>query len=256
MIIHRDARDHPDTQYMECVPLKVNGGYLGMMTMYHPITQTLDLRLAASRDGLKWWFPDRRPSLANSPLGDYGGGMIWQCKDLIVQNNVLYVYYSGTEGIHRSIWDTRAKRLAQTGLESVIVEGSGFQPFNGALCRASWQFDRMYALVSTAGGPTIGTAVTKPQELKGKRLRVNLVARPPKKVEQPGFDEGYMQVELLDSQGKALPGFTRKDCPLLRGDHGALEVKWSGGERIPEEAKRAKFYLKRAFLYGFEFSPS
>ena len=254
IIMKRDERDHRDTQYMECVPHKVKGGYLGMVTMYHPITQTLDLRLAASRDGRKWWFPDRRPCLANPPLGDYGGGMIWQCKDLIVQDNTLYVYYSGSEGIHRAIWDTRARGLKQVGLESVITEGSGILPFNGALCRAGWRFDRMYALASSVGGPTIGTAVTKPQELKGKQLRVNLVTRPPKKSTEPEFDEGYMQVELLDSQGEPMAGFTREDCALLRGDHQALQVKWTGGDRCPDEAKKARFYLKRAFLYGFEFS--
>ena len=253
IIIKRDDRDHRDTQYMECVPHKVKGGYLGMITMYHPITQTLDLRLAASRDGRQWWFPGRRPGLANPPLGDYGGGMIWQCKELIVEDNTLYVYYCGSEGIHRSIWDTRAEKLDEVGLEKIIAKGSGFYPFNGALCRASWRFDRMYALVSAAGGPTVGVAVTKPRDMAGKTLCVNLRTRPPKKSSKPGLDEGYLQVELLDSQGKPLPGFARDDCAVLRGDHQALAVKWTGGERAPDGADKARFYLKRALLYGFEF---
>jgi len=56
MLLTADERDHRDTQYQECVPLKVPGGYVAMVTMYLPLTQTLNLRLAASRD--------------NAPLGD------------------------------------------------------------------------------------------------------------------------------------------------------------------------------------------
>lgn len=252
-IIKRDDRDHRDTQYMELVPHQVPGGYLGVVSIYRPITQTLNLRVAASRDGRSWWFPDRRPCLDNAALGDYGGGMIWQSRNLIVEGNALYVYYGASEGIHRPIFDTRAKEHVQVGLDRIINYPAGFYPFNSALCRASWRFDRLYALVPAAGGPTLGIAVTKPQELEGKRLRVNLVTRPPKRASRPGLDEGYLQVELLDAGGKPLPGFTRDDCPPLRGDHAALKVQWTGGDQAPERASQARFYLKRAFLYGFAF---
>jgi hypothetical protein len=97
-------------------------------------------------------------------------------------------------------------------------------------------------------------AVTKPQELAGKELSVNIVTRPAKKVSVAGFDEGYLQVELLDAHDQPIAGFTRKDCPPLKGDHHVLKVKWTGGNKAPKEATKAKFYLKRVFLYGFQFS--
>ncbi|HUT93140.1 MAG TPA: hypothetical protein VMY37_26990 [Thermoguttaceae bacterium] len=254
-IIMRDERDHRDTQYMELVPERVPGGYLGVVSIYHPITQTLNLRLAASRDGRRWWFPDRRPCLDNPPLGEYGSGMIWQSKSLVAEGERLYVYYGGMEGLHRPIVDTRGQGFRQIGMDSVLDRPHGFLPFNSALCRASWRVDRLYALVSAAGGFTVGTAVTKPRRLAGRQLRVNFLTRPPKKSTKPGFDEGYLQVELLDAQGNPLPGFTRDDCPRLKGDHRALVVKWAGGDRAPEQTARAKFTLKRAFLYGFELGP-
>ena len=95
--------------------------------------------------------------------------------------------------------------------------------------------------------------MTKSQDLAGKQLWVNIVTRPAKKSSIPGLDEGYLQVELLDSNDKPLPGYSRQDCLPLKGDHHNLKVKWAGGDQAPKEAVKAKFYLKRVFLYGFQF---
>ena len=252
MVLTADELDHRDTQYQELVPLRVNGGYLAMVTMYHPLSQTQDVRIAASRDGSRWWFPDRRAVVGNTPLGDYGGGMIWQSQNLIVQDGRVYMYYGASEGRHRQISDTLAPSINVGYLESAINERNSFLPFYTALCRASWQYDRLYALISSAGGPTTGIAVTKPEPLGGKQLTVNIVTRPAK-ASTPGLDEGYLQVELLDENDRPLPGFSRTDSKPLMGDHHYAQVKWTGGDRAPAQARKAKFYLKRAFLYGFQF---
>lgn len=253
MLLTADERDHRDTQYQECVPQAVPGGYLGFVTMYLPLTQTLNMRLAASRDGRQWWFPDRRPCLDNAPLGDYGGGMIWQSQYPIVDGGKLHVYYGATEGPHRQIGDTRAPSLEVGYQEKIVDHGAHFLPFNAALCRASWRVDRLYALASNAGGPTIGTATTAARPLGGQTLYVNVVTRPGKKSKPPGLHAGRLQVELLDEQGRPLPGFTRDDCTPVAGDHSAIQVAWKGGDHAPAAARQAKFYLMRAFLYGYEF---
>ncbi|HUY93081.1 MAG TPA: hypothetical protein VMV10_30405 [Pirellulales bacterium] len=251
--ITADELDHRDTQYQELVPLKVAGGYLAMVTMYHPLSQTLDLRMAASRDGRHWWFPDRVACLDNAPLGDYGGGMIWQSQNLIVEDKTLYVYYGATEGAHRQMADSRIPSKRINAMETIADKFTYFLPFNAALCRAAWRVDRMYALASSAGGPSIGEAVTTAKDLSGKELWVDLRTRPAKKASKPGFHEGYLQVELLDKDGKPLASFSRADCAPSKGDREAVQVKWTGGGAAPPNARQAKFYLMRAFLYGFEF---
>jgi hypothetical protein len=253
MILTADELDHRDTQYQELVPLQVEGGYVAMVTMYHPLSQTQDVRVAASHDGSHWWFPDRRPVLANAPLGDWGGGMIWQSQNLIVQNNKLYVYYGASEGPHRQISDSLAPSKEVAYLQTVIDGGDSFLPFNTALCRSFWSYDRLYALIASAGGPTIGIAVTKPQQISGKQLLVNVETRPAKKSSTVGLDRGYLTVELLDASDHPVPRFTRDDCKAVVGDHHSIAVTWKGGSKAPQNAVKAKFYLKRAFLYGFKF---
>ena len=93
--------------------------------LYHPITQTLNLRLAASRDGRKWWFPDRPPCLDKAPLGEYGGGMLRKSKNLVLHDGRFYVYYGAMEGSHRSIMDTRGEGFRQIGTDTPgLDEGS------------------------------------------------------------------------------------------------------------------------------------
>src|SRR5262245_26294532 len=107
-----------------------------------------------------------------------------------------------------------------------------------------------------AGGPTLGRATTKPAELSGMRMFVNLATRPAKKMSQPGTDAGLLKVELLDGDGQPIAGFTQDDCRPLSGDGPDLPVSWKGGEAAPRAARQARFILKRAFLYGFEFRKS
>ena len=253
-VLKRDDLDHRDTQYMELIPHPVSGGYLGIVSVFEPINQMQHLRLAVSRNGVNWWFPARRPCLDNPPLGDYGGGMIWQSKNLVEIGDRLHIYYGGMEGIHRPIIDSRIPNLRSIGMDRVSNQIYGFLPFNSALCRASWVMGRFYALASASGGPTRGKAVTTSRPLGGKRLTVNLRTLPPKRCSTPGLDEGYLQVELLDAAGNPLPGFAGDDCQQMRGNQRAVQVEWTGGQIAPQGAAKARFHLKRAFLYGFEFT--
>lgn len=244
LVMFPDWRDPNHMQFMEVNPIPVPGGYLGFVSVYDAITQQTYLQLAASRDGLNWWTVDRRPALANEPLGDYGGGMMWQLANAIVQDNRLYVYYGGTEGIHGEIFDTRYRPRKQARYEDTIGIDTPTLPFASGICRASWRYDRMYALVSSAGGPVEGRVVTTSQDCSGKELRVNVLTKSP----------GELNAELVGPDGSAISGFTRQDCIEVSGDHNDTKVTWSGGSKAPPQAEKVRFYLHRAFLYGFKWA--
>ncbi len=240
-VLERDWRDPDFAQFLELTPVKVEGGYVGIVTYYNSAIQTMSLQMAASRDGIHWWRPDRRPTLPNPPLGDYGGGMIWQMHHPIVEKDRMHVYYAGSEGLHGEIFDTRFEPRIEVGGETVIGFQTPTLPFNTALCRATWQFDRLWALVPSAGGATLGEAVTHPENLEGRSLVVNLRVR----------KGGEFRAELLDKSGLPVPGFSVEDCRPITGDHRRATVGWKGGEKGPAEAVQVRFVLHRAFLYGY-----
>lgn len=241
----RDWRDPDYAQFLELCPLKVNGGYVALVTYYDASIQTMCLQLAASRDGVSWWRPDRRPALPNAPLGDYGGGMIWQMHHPIVKDDTMFVYYAGSEGLHGDFHDTRLQPQIAVGGELVSGIQKPTLPFNTALCRASWQFDRLWSLVSSAGGPTVGEAVTRPANPAGGWLAVNVHVK----------KGGYFAAELLDKSGNAIKGFTAEACRKITGDHHEIRMRWAGGEHAPPEAVKIRFILQRAFLYGYAWKP-
>jgi len=238
-----DWRDPSDLQYLEISRTPVNGGFVGLITVYHTNIQTMDLQLIASRDGFGWWSPDRRSALPNPPLGDFGGGMIWQMKDPVIEGNLMHVYYAGTEGLHGEIFDSRVEDRLEARGETTAGVRTPCLPFYAALCRATWDYDRLWALAPSAGGPFHAAAVTKKQDCAGKKLWANVKVKP----------QGKFEAELLDSKGQAIPGFSRQDCSALTGDQRCIQIKWQRGDTAPKWSTKIKFYLTRAFLYGFEW---
>jgi len=234
-----DWRDPSDLQYLEISRTPVNGGFVGLITVYHTNIQTMDLQLIASRDGFGWWSPDRRSALPNPPLGDFGGGMIWQMKDPVIEGNLMHVYYAGTEGLHGEIFDSRVEDRLEARGETTAGVRTPCLPFYAALCRATWDYDRLWALAP----PFHAAAVTKKQDCAGKKLWANVKVKP----------QGKFEAELLDSKGQAIPGFSRQDCSALTGDQRCIQIKWQRGDTAPKWSTKIKFYLTRAFLYGFEW---
>ena len=166
---------------------------------------------------------------------------MWQMHHPIVQNGKMYVYYGGAQGLHGEIFDTRSQPRIKVGEETVSGVPTPTLPFNSALCRASWQIDRLWALAPSAGGPTIGRALTRSEDSKNGHLVVNVLVR----------KGGEFRAELTDESGKAIPGFSANDCQPVTGDHRQISMKWKGGQKAPSNAVRIRFVLQNAFLYGY-----
>jgi len=257
-----DWRDPQDTQFMELGPIVQPGGLIATTTVYHNLNQSIDLQFAASRDGVTWWRPDRRPCLPNAPLGDWGGGLIWPMRNMVIDGDRLHVYYAGVEGLHgdlygtvtRDLWIDSMREGQDLGVDLRDLK-CGPQPYcrgvvhgllSSALCRATWKAGRLWALVSAFGGVSEGVAITAPMSAGGKTLFVSAAT----------VRDGQLRAELLDSGERPIPGFTRDDCRPFQGDTMCTAITWSGGDRCPKDKVALRFYVRRAMLYGFDLRDS
>ena len=272
-VITPDWLDPQDTQFMELDTVPEKGGTIATLTVYHLLTQTIDIQFAASRDGKRWWRPDRRPCVPLGNLGDYGGGMIWPLQVPLHHDGRLYFYYAGCEGLHMDYMTTEMYQNFRksfrwphypTGLRTGTEKDSytpiaGITFFHSAGCRASWKLGRLWAAVTASGGPMGGMLGTKPLSVGGKRLRVNAQT----------IRDGSLQVELLKGTSvsgleaelpddlvideKPIPGFSRADCTAFKGDSEAAFIRWKGGDRVPVDQVRARFYFNQTRLYSFDW---
>ena len=107
---------------------------------------------------------------------------------------------------------------------------------------------RLDGFVSRSAGETPATLTTRPFELEGGSLEVNVDA-----------SRGQVCVELLDTAGRPIPGFTRADCEVAsQVDELRLEPRWKKHENVAPligRIVRVKFYLENAHLYAFQVNP-
>ena len=94
---------------------------------------------------------------------------------------------------------------------------------------------------------TGGEVISKPLVFDGDKLEVNISTSA----------AGCCQVELQDSAGVAIPGFTLAECPQMIGDDIQRVVTWQTGEdvsRLRGQPVRLRFVMRDADLYSFSFT--
>ena len=91
-----------------------------------------------------------------------------------------------------------------------------------------------------------GTMVTVPFTYSGDHLVLNFSTS----------GAGEIRVELQDSAGQPLPGYTLADCDVLIGDRIAGVVSWHGQQSVARymaKPVRLRFQMVDADLYSFQF---
>ena len=226
-VVVPDERDPPGLQFYQMPVFKYEGFYIGQLAAYHTFPEephirffgTIDIQLAASRDGIGWErVGDRKPFIPNGPPASIDSGEVYMANAPVRVGDELWFYYSPCAIEH-----------GPTGR-------------SGPICLAKLRLD---GFVSVDAGEDMGTLVTQPFTFEGDSLEINAQAR-----------GGLAAVAVLDRQGTQVPGFGKTDCAIFDSDSVRHTVTWrqvSIGS-LKGKVIRLKFYLRNARLYSFRLT--
>jgi len=233
------SRFHTETY--EVIPLIYEGFYFGLPIRFdvsgrgaRNVDGPTDICLIASREkrGEDGWL---RPGGTEAwPILERGRWGEWDCTQLYGPNSVLVVddqivlYYCAGAFGHEP--------------EGSRSDAGGKNVYRTAIGRATLRLD---GLISLRAGEDEVAITTRPLVFEGGRLEVNVCC-----------GEGSLRVELLDEQGKVVPGFSRDDCKPFCGDELRFVVAWQNGSDLSTLAGkpvRVRFLLRSGDLYAFQF---
>ena len=126
---------------------------------------------------------------------------------------------------------------------SIYASEGGRQPDGNRLRRYTLRLDGFVSVQAPFAG---GELITQPLVFAGSDLVLNFSTS----------TVGSIRVELQDSGGDAIEGFTLDDCPPIYGDTPARTVAWKLGSavsRLSGKPIRLRFELKDADLYSLQF---
>ncbi len=229
VVLEADSRDpvlRGEFYNMEVMPY--HGLRIGLMTVftYDKEKSRGQVQIAYSHDGMNWHRGGNREVFMpfSNRAGDFDWGCIYPLQGPLVVGNKIWVYYTGD------------------GYDHNLLPPSGVEGFPNGIGLAWLRLD---GFVSLEPIQKEGTLTTRPLTFSGRRLLVNADAH-----------GGQVLVEILDTRGKALPGFSSEECTALESDKIDHIVKWKNGAELDSlqgKPIQVRFHLKRARLYSFVF---
>jgi hypothetical protein len=183
----------------------------------------MDVQLMVSRDGRSWErVADRETFLEPTP-GTWDQGRVFPGTTLVMKDDLIHLYYTGIGTRH------------------------GEQAGKPGIGLATLPADRFVSLRPKIQSEE-AILETHPLEFAGNTLLLN--------AEIGGED---LSVEVLDSDGKVVPGYSRAESRLLAHDNLRYRATWDGGdgdsllERLPAVRPLAlRFVLRGGELFAFQ----
>ncbi len=234
LVLQTDESDPPDSDLYNPACIRYPGAsglYLMFPSLYRYKPDTLDIRLAVSRDGEHWTWPDRQtPFISLGRPEDFDGGSLYMANGCLQVGDEFWFYFSGSTLKHE-----------ETSLEK-LTEPKNRRVFSRAIAKR----DRLVSITADGG---IGRWQTPLIKYVGERLVLNASARP----------GGNLRVGLLDAEGHPIPGRSLAECRSLSEDNGSWTVTWSDGSDVSKwssQPVRLQVELQAADVFSFQFIAS
>jgi len=231
LVSQADDEDPPNSDLYNSAAMKYPYApniYLMFPSLYQHGEDTLDIRLAVSRDGIRWSRPDRKTAFV--PLGkldEFDSGSLYMGQGMIRVGDELWMYYSGSPLRHNGGDLENLKKPKNARVYSRVVT----------------RLDRFVAVVASTGS---GSFITPPLNFTGKHLNLNVQVH----------KGGSVRIGLLNEESRPLPGRSVDECVPLAGDSLSMPVKWKTGRDVSaraEQPTRLHVELTGAELFGFQF---
>lgn len=231
LVLETGDADPPDSDLYNPAALKypyADHAYFMFPSLYRHDTDSLDIRLAVSRDGIHWSWPERgAPFVPLGGAGAFDSGSLYMGQGLVRAGGEIFMYYSGSPLKHNEAeLDALMKEANKRVFSRVTTRVDGF--------------------VSADAGDKEGSFITPPIVFAGSALHLNMKARA----------DGEVRVELLDADDKPLDGHTLADCPPLTGDEIDAVVVWKSKADLSGIAGtpiKLHVAMKNASLFAFQF---
>ena len=236
-ILTPDAQeDNLDTSYYGMVQFRVGEIQVGFLNILSQVSNTMNVHLVYSRDGLRWYHMDRRkPWLATSP-GNWDEFMVNISSPPVQVDDELYVFHGGANN-HHDWWIMGLHE----GLDAPEVSPP-LKNVNYGLGLAKMRLDGFVSV--DAHKMREGVMITRALRTTSNKLELNVACN----------KDGYLDVEVTDVDENVLEGFSRKDCDTFTGDSVKAIITWKGKTEIPhQDYLRLRFFMRNASLYSFKF---
>jgi hypothetical protein len=185
----------------------------------------------------------------------FDSDMIMSVAPPALRDGQLYIYYSGHSAKHNA-------NAIETEPNYQENSSQVDDTYVGQIGLAQLPLDGFVSLDATSEG----RVVTRPVRLKGSAMHVTAsagaIAAPGRPVNPTWTElfagspdgEGEIQVEVEDTEGRAIPGFSAEDCNPIKGAISDKTVSWSGNKDLKAldgQLVKFKFILRNAQLFSY-----
>jgi hypothetical protein len=230
-------------------------GYVGMPAVFYRTgldaagTNTdgfHEIQLAFSRDLVNWQRLGNRSaflsgsSIESGRLGLFDRTQLLPTSTPVEHGDELWFYYSGLKW-RDNPYAYHADKSPRPQSEWTSAELADYNEGSGAVCLAALRKDGYFSLDA---GASTGTMLTVPVTFGSDRLFLNLNAG----------TTGWAKVEVLNSQGQVIPGYTSSDATPITGDGVRIPVSWKSGalDQLAGQTVQFRISLQNASLYSYQ----
>lgn len=231
-ILGMEADDPADTELYQFSAHKFGRIYVGYLSVFHLLKESIDVELATSRDGINFTRVCRGTPFIPSGAQGYYDYMAMACTqpEPIVVDDTIYIYYAALNFLHSA---------GEADLDPALVR------CGAAL--ATFKRDRFVSLETGAPRSGPSRVVTKPFKVEHARLYLNAAT----------WEKGSIRVEALTRDWQPIPGFTVADGFDIQGDALDFPVRWKDNADVRKllgKEIRLKFYMTRARIHALTLS--